>query len=151
MSCRIKLCILLQTYVHVLLTSVCSSSHFATVLFQFGHAPAAAHRANMIRFKCAAHFIVFFLKKKGKWLSPYSHQTLIKLSLYRLIINNSWWMSQWLMTTMDVPLNLQTDCSHTECPPLVFLSLMVHQRRQSEWRWDIIVRYTVLHRVDLTP
>jgi hypothetical protein len=39
-----------------------------------------------------------------------------------------WWMSQWLMTTMDVPLRAQPEHSHTWCPRL-------DQWRSSVWRW----------------
>ncbi len=40
------------------------------------------------------------------------------------LLVHSLWMSQWLMTAMDVPL-VPTEHSHTEYPPPVLLSLMV--------------------------
>jgi hypothetical protein len=64
------------------------------------------------------------------------------------LLTHSWWMSQWLMTAMYVPLNVQTKNSHTYRPPQVLLSLTIPWTMQSESRYDIIVRYT---RIDLTP
>ena len=46
------------------------------------------------------------------------------------ILSHSWWMSQWLMTDMDVTLSVQTDHSHrlwvsSSGPPQVLLRLTV--------------------------
>ncbi len=64
------------------------------------------------------------------------------------LLTHWWWMSQWLMTTMDVRLSVQTEHSHTECPPLELLNLTVFWTIRTEKRYDIIVTYTL---IDLTP
>ena len=46
------------------------------------------------------------------------------------LLTQWWWTSQWLMTVSGVALSVQTEHSHTECPPQELLSLTVI------WTWQ---------------
>ncbi len=74
---------------------------------------------TVITFRRVSVYLQYFQITSGSCTGSVCYYT-------RLVtVVHSWWMSQWLMTDVDVPLSIQMELSHTEYPPPVILRLMV--------------------------